>query len=166
VYEGEWVDDEPRCGVYRAPNPEEEVKFREPSIVRESFNLPELGLKNAQSVVDMAKSETRVMNATLKGMAGGEAAETADTGPFQELVMRRAKELFSALSDRHGGTVILMLLGPVLAELLGFDVVHEDLMDLCAQLEIDPHTPISFPDIVDIAVFIRGNEANDYGDHK
>jgi hypothetical protein len=151
------VDDEPRCGVYRAPNREEESKFRDPSIVREHFNLPELGLKNAQSVVDMAKSETRLMNATLKGVAG-ETALVPESMPTEES-MNRAKELFSSICDHHG-TAMLMSMGPVFNELAGVQMVHADLIELSHQLEIGPETPLTFPDAVDIVAFVRSSTSD------
>jgi hypothetical protein len=149
------VDDEPRCGVYRAPNREEEAKFREPSIIRESFSLPELGLKNSQSVVDMAKSETRIMNATLKGVASERLGPAASILPA-ELSMQHAKEVFASICD-HSGAAFLISLGPVLKELLGTEVTRDDIVELAQQLEIGPDTPITFPDAVDIATFIKGN---------
>jgi hypothetical protein len=162
VYEGEWMDDEPRCGVYRAPNREEEAKFREPSIIRESFSLPELGLKNAQSVVDTAKSETRVMNATLKGVAS-ERLVPAESSLPPEHSMQHAKEIFASICD-HSGAAFLISLGPVLMELLGTELTRDDVVELAQQLEIGPDTPLTFPDVVDIATFIRGNSGDDDAD--
>jgi len=51
VYEGEWAEDQPRCGEYREPTAEEEAtKFCAPTVRSQSFGLPELALADAKQV--------------------------------------------------------------------------------------------------------------------
>lgn len=209
VYEGEWVEDEPRCGEYREPKPDELLyemaNFRDPPISRETFPLPKIGLLDPQGTLDFAKTETRLMNATLKGLTHAPDADGLgySQGPYSATsgsnansplrspvgagapaqvsrdTMTRAKTVFSALEletairqgNEEGGssdhTVPFALLGPVFDALLMGDDVDADAeafpqqqlseADLCAimeQLEIEGTTPLSFPEVVEIAACI------------
>mmetsp|Transcript_1633 Transcript_1633/g.1777 ORF Transcript_1633/g.1777 Transcript_1633/m.1777 type:complete len:240 (-) Transcript_1633:147-866(-) len=160
VYEGEWVDDAPRCGEYREPTKEEELRFRDPNILRENFDLPKLGLLDAQSILDVAKSESRQMNAYKRGLEGLESP--GREGTIKNIIIiskeniNRAAIAFSLLDDMKNGLIPLNVLGPVFHELeSGFS---DDNMDaILNQLEIEFNTVLSFPEVVDIATFLLSN---------
>ena len=152
VYEGEWVEDDPRCGEYRDPTRDEtnfeDDKFREPPIPRESFPLPAIGLLDPQGTLDLAKTETRLLNATLKGMTLTTNGEdypnnnthnsssyspnhrntmTAPSSPgVAKDAVSKAKVIFARL-ERHDDndptqpahTVAFCQLGPIFDALLG-----------------------------------------------
>jgi len=186
VYEGEWVEDEPRCGEYRDPTRDElqheMAKFREPPIPHESFPLPKIGLLDPQGTLDLAKTQTRLMNATLKGLSmtddfrrstGGGVDATGPRGVAPG-ALARAQAAFARLEldTRDGSSEATMggppavpfcHLGPVFDALLAGDqpdgaqqvrLTDEDMEDIMAQLEIDADTPLSFPEVVEIAACI------------
>jgi hypothetical protein len=157
VYEGEWVSDAPRCGEYREPSKEEELRFRDPNIVRESFDLPKLGLLDAQSILDVAKSESRRVNAFKRGLESPGKKGTVDfTVMIPKENVNRAAVVFSVLDNMKNGLVPLNVLGPVFHELeSGFS---DDNMDaILIQLEIEFDTALSFPEVIDIATFLLSN---------
>ena len=53
VYEGEWSSDAPRCGEYRDPTIEEEIRFKESKAANQCFKLPMLELLDSQSIVNI-----------------------------------------------------------------------------------------------------------------
>ena len=155
VYEGEWVDDAPKCGEYREPTREEELRFQEPTIARETFNLPKLGLLDPQSIIDMAKSESRISNAGRRGLEAPVATSISKER------MCSAALVFGELSRADNGLVILSNLSPVFAE-LGSDFSQDNIDAIKRELEIDNDTGLSFPEVTDIALYLLSNAESVY----
>eukprot|EP01033_Poteriospumella_lacustris_P007620 gene7620-5478_t len=62
IYEGEWHDDQPRCGEFRAPTEAEEVRFHRTlpkGLFVNDFALPSLGLAAPEEVLDSAVASIR-----------------------------------------------------------------------------------------------------------
>jgi hypothetical protein len=146
-----------KCGKYREPTKEEELRFRDPNILRENFDLPKLGLLDAQSILDVAKSESRQLNAYKRGLESpGKKGTMKNTIMISKENINRAAIAFSLLDDMKNGLIPLNVLGPVFHELeSGFS---DDNMDaILNQLEIEFNTALSFPEVIDIATFLLSN---------
>lgn len=150
VYEGEWVEDCPRCGEYRAPSPEELKHFRvAPRIRSTKFSLPELRLRDTRGVLDAAVAATRTLRAESRGLG-------AAGGCIDEDAVMQAQKLFRNLDVTLSGVVSLARLHGVFA-LLGLDMTDDLLDSIQAQLEISNLTEISFPEVIDITSFYLYN---------
>ena len=164
VYEGEWVDGAPTCGEYREPTVEEEARFREPTIACEIFELPVLGLLDPQSIVDVAKSETRINNAGKRGLEMGHKGKNDSIAPETPTIskecMNRAAVVFAQL-DEGDGLVPLSALSPVFTE-LGSDFTDDNIDAIRQELEIELDTALSFPEAIDIALYLLCNVDQDY----
>lgn len=156
MYEGEWVDGAPTCGEYREPTPEEETRFREPTIAREIFELPELGLLDPQSIVDVAKSETRINNAGRRGLEIGNKGLSNHETTISKECMSRAAAAFARLDIENEGLLPLAALSPVFTE-LGSDFTDENIDAIREELEIEFDTALSFPEAIDIALYLLCN---------
>lgn len=157
MYEGEWVNGSPSCGEYREPTKEEEIRFREPSIARQCFELPQLGLLDSQSIMDIAKTETRIVNAARRGL---DVAPTAGAESLGAIISKecisRAAITFAALDINGGGLLPLSALKPVFHE-LGSDFSDSNIEAIRLELEIEMDTSLSFPETVDIATYLVSN---------
>jgi hypothetical protein len=148
VYEGEWVADQPRCGEYRDPNSNEVHRFGEPDVRKESFTLPEIGLKQPRTVIDVATSEVRLDRALRLGQFCEEITEEAIMDAENEFVRL----------DTHGsGVLSLWVLTPVF-EALGLSLSTSNLHDIAHQLELGNFATLSFPEVIDIATSLISGE--------
>ena len=143
MYEGEWVEDSPRCGQFRDPDSEEQKRFGKPLIKKSGFALPELMLKHTRAVLDTTIAETRNVRASFRGV---------DVAAIDSETIRAAEEVFEQVDEGCTGLVRFMDLFPVL-EALGVVLQEADIMELMNVLEIHEETEISFPEAVDIASF-------------
>ena len=159
------MEDAPRCGEYREPTMDEEQRFREPTIVRESFELPKLGLLDPQSIVDVAKSETRISNAGKRGLENGNGNKglglEPETNSISKECMNRASVAFSKLDVLGTGLVPLESLNSVFTE-LGSDFSGDNMDAIRHELEIERDTALSFPEVIDIALYLLSNVEADY----
>lgn len=160
------MDDAPKCGEYREPTKEEELRFREPIIARETFSLPKLGLLDPQAVVDIAKSESRISNAGRRGL---EVISKGTSSPASSAIskecLNRAALIFGELSTEGNGLVPLGNLSPVFAE-LGSDFSKENIDAIKRELEIENETALSLPEVIDIANYLLSNVEPEYEDRK
>lgn len=148
VYEGEWAEDQPRCGEYREPSSEEATRFCEPTVRKESFGLPELGLVDAREVVGIATATTRSENAARRGIANAYISPEA---------LLDAKRVFVQL-DVHGSNLVpfysippvLLALGVSSIAMLSFD-------DLQQELELERDQPLSYVECIDIGQLLLDN---------
>lgn len=141
VYEGEWVNDQPRCGEYREPTTNEIHRFGEPSVRREQFSLPAIGLDQPRVVLDIATSEIRLERAMREGQFCSELTP--------EAVIEGAR-VFDNLDIHSAGVLTLWALAPVF-ECLGITLSSANLHDIAQQLELSTFATLSFPEVVDIA---------------
>lgn len=155
VYEGEWVDDQPRCGEYRDPRPEELSRFGEATVRKETFELPEIGLDNPRFVLDLATSEIRSQRGPRLQSAGGGGDGFAEV-PFSESELETAEEIFQELDKKNAGVVSMWSLDDVFAA-LGIEMTSQIMGDIARQLDLGDFATLSFPEVVDIATFINAN---------
>ena len=154
VYEGEWVDNIPKCGEYREPTSDEVSKgtFDRASIRSEIFTLPEVGVERPTQIVDAAIAELRLSNLINKSDASYSVSKDS---------LDRAKDIFSQLDSSGTGLVQIYALG-VFFECFNIQLTPEDMTQILRELEIDEERggEIPFHIAVDIAVFILGNSAD------
>ncbi|CAE7775279.1 morn3 [Symbiodinium microadriaticum] len=143
VYEGEWVEDSPRCGQFRDSTSEEQKRFGKPLIKKSGFSLPQLMLKNTRAVLDTTIAETRNERAHFRGV---------DVATIDRVTILAAEQAFEQIDTRGSGLVKFVELGPVL-EVLGVLLNEDDMVELMSVLDITGDTDISFPEAVDIASF-------------
>eukprot|EP01035_Chromulina_nebulosa_P017113 gene17113-22627_t len=67
VYEGEWSDDQARCGIYREPTQIEELRFEKSLIRKQDYTLPEIRLKDPKNVLSESLAILRADNAFKRG---------------------------------------------------------------------------------------------------
>mmetsp|Transcript_6242 Transcript_6242/g.10195 ORF Transcript_6242/g.10195 Transcript_6242/m.10195 type:complete len:342 (-) Transcript_6242:131-1156(-) len=148
VYEGEWVEDSPKCGEFREPSPEEQKCFGRSAMRTSKFTLPECKLENIRSVLDTSVAATRNERAQFRGMSHGET--------FSSELLQQAETLFENINIANSGEIAFQDSLQVL-EVLGVEFSEEEQAELMQQLEISGASMISFPEVVDIAAFILGN---------
>lgn len=162
VYEGEWSSDAPRCGEYRDPTTDEEIKFEEPKVSNRRFELPILGLLDTKYTTDDAKRESRILNVAGKGLQVAHIHSESISAPPMVLSKertRRAAIAFSALNSSEEGLIPLKALRPVFSE-LGSDLSEDDMEAIAMELEIDLGTLLSFTEVADIAAYLSTNSQN------
>jgi hypothetical protein len=148
VYEGEWVEDSPKCGEFREPTEDEQRSFGKSTIRTSKFTLPECKLENVRSVLDTTVAATRNERAQFRGVSHGDA--------FSQELLKQAEELFENINIANSGEIMFQDSLKVL-ELLGVELTEEEQYELMQQLEINESSLISFPEVVDIAAFILSN---------
>lgn len=147
VYEGEWVNDQPKCGEYRDPRHDETIRFGKSRIRKEIYTLPELGLEDAKGVMDISIATVRLENALRRGIS---------SGVFDSEALDRAKVVFSEADISRMGLLSLHLSSNVF-ESLGVDSKVVDMREVFHELDIGMDAELSFPEIVDIAMYIHTN---------
>lgn len=147
VYEGEWVEDSPKCGEFRDPSPEEQKGFGKSAIRTSNFTLPELKLANIRNVLDTTVAKTRIDRAEFRGVSHGDE--------IKKEMLEQAERLFEKIDSSKCGEITFEDALQVL-EVLNVEFSAGEQEDLMSQLEISSSTPISFPEIVDIAAFCLG----------
>lgn len=157
IYQGEWFEDQPRCGEFRSPNAEEELRFVRPppkGVFHNPFSLPELALKNPRNVMELAISEVRIesLNKSLTKPDGERL--TLDPADLQ-----RAKFIFTKLSGEESSTISIYSLAEVFKH-LGLDLHEKDINEIIQQLELTESLEVSFAEVVEIAAFVHGQKKN------
>jgi hypothetical protein len=161
IYEGEWVDDAPRCGAFRDATEEELHKFRSQASTvpaLESFQLPQLELSDARHVLTQAITETRRGRMAERHLVPSEdttLVQPVEENESKEVSIAKAEQLFCTLDVANEGVVRLCELLPVFA-LLGAQLSSSDLGSIASQLEITIETKLAFTEIVDISSFLTG----------
>ena len=143
VYEGEWVEDSPKCGEFREPTEEEQKIFGKSKLRTSKFRLPECKLENYRKVLDTTVAATRNERAPFRGVSGQQ---------FAYDVLQSAEKLFENIDLAASGEIKFEQAIKVM-EALGLELTEEEQAELMEQLEIDTVSLISFPEIVDIAAF-------------
>ncbi len=160
MYQGEWFEDQPRCGEFRVPNNEEALRLVRPlakGVYHNDFDIPQIGLANPRSIVDMAVSDVR-MNSLNKSYARL-ATPAADAGGINPRNLEYAKIKFQELlgGDTEADTISIYQSKPVFSE-LGLNLSGADVGAIISQLELQESLDISFAELVEIAVYIHGEK--------
>lgn len=153
VYEGEWFEDQPRCGELRDPaSGELDGSFtREEGSLLPSFEIPELELLRPQEVLADAVAAVRLLR------SGSYEMRSVEPELFDAVSLERAKSMFSELDVGGRGLIQAEELQSVLYE-LRIQASDELLSEVLAELEIDAESVITFPDAIDIAGMIKRRE--------
>jgi len=161
VYEGEWLQDSPKCGEFREP--EEEDLFGESNIRRAAFMMPEIALAHPQDVLSCAVADTRLDRRSAKDL--GRADISADVVEAAEQIFMWYVNNNAEPNDEEAETAVAATEGPATVpfadlvevfEALGVDLSPALALDVMEQFGIQEETSMSFPEIVDIASFILG----------
>jgi len=161
VYQGEWYEDQPQCGEFRMPTPEEELRLVRPlpkGIYYNEFSLPSLGLANPRQILDLAISEVR-MNSLNKSFV----RQSTPCSVINPRNMEAAKLKFQEFCRTEGGggvdcdTISIYQSKPIFNE-LGLNVSVTDIDDIIEQLQIKDTVDISFAEVVEIATYIHSEK--------
>lgn len=172
VYQGEWFEDQPRCGEFRVPNNEEALRLVRPlakGVYHNDFDIPQIGLANPRSIVDMAVSDVR-MNSVNKAFTRLSSPATEGDGGGANINPRnldKAKIKFQELlgGDTESDTVSIYQSKPVFSE-LGLNLSGADIGAIISQLELQESLDISFAELVEIAVYIHGEKEQHAHSHQ
>lgn len=152
VYQGEWLDDQPKCGEFRSPTSAEELRFVRPlprGIYFNDFKLPNLGLANAQGVLDLSISSTRMQSLNKSSSSEG----NTNIAPVSDDILEKAGELFKSLS-KGSDTLAVEQLGPIL-DAMGLQLDSSSLNQLMSQLADKNALYLSFADIIELVAYIQ-----------
>ena len=156
VYEGEWFEDQPRCGEIRDPTAFELKSnfIDEGSGIASGFEMPELELLRPQAVLAEAVAAVRLMrSSSFESESVGLEPE-----PFDAASLERARSMFSDLDVDGRGAVSAEELQAVLCE-LDVQAGERALAAVLGELGLDEEdSRVSFPDALDIANMLRGRE--------
>lgn len=123
------------------------------------FELPILGLLDAQSIVDTARTESSVLNGACKAIEVTHI-NNESTNPLPNTLLEgnisRAAVAFSALDSSEDGLLPLKALRPVFLA-LGSDFSTDDVEAIAVELELDVCTLLSFQEVTDIATYLLSN---------
>lgn len=164
VYEGEWAHDNPRCGELREPS-SSELKLQYIDLgysVYPGFVAPELELLKPAEVIAFAVAEARCERSILETSSIDDRDDEAQFAPrefnpqheFENEIMERAETMFFDLGGGDASTIPSLEILPVLYE-LNIDLTEEELENALNQLELSREGDLSFPEIIEIALFIR-----------
>mmetsp|Transcript_63724 Transcript_63724/g.176033 ORF Transcript_63724/g.176033 Transcript_63724/m.176033 type:complete len:388 (+) Transcript_63724:250-1413(+) len=162
VYEGEWVDDIPKCGEFKEAPPGSFDDFpvggqadanpftgAAASNSAGVFALPDLKLIQPDSVVTEAVATIRQQRAKDLGAPGLKVFESNE--------IQSLKKIFAAYDERDTGFVTCGdLLG--LLQAAGVNVTPSTVEDLVLSLEADSATQLTFAEFVDIAALLMDAE--------
>ncbi|CAM9922100.1 unnamed protein product [Ascophyllum nodosum] len=143
IYEGEWVEDTPKCGEYRDMPSEELVDASGPS--DGSFALPVLTLKRSGAVLDEAIAIIRNDRAARHGQPGR---------IFTSNEMQALRDSFAAFDSSEHGLVCAGSMVEILNH-AGFPVDPEDMQELLEELQAEPDTAISLPEFTEIVALLE-----------
>jgi hypothetical protein len=152
IYQGEWLEDQPRCGEFRAPTNAEEVRFHRTlprGLFVNDFELPSLGLAKADEVLDAAVSTVRLSSLNRTGRT----AETQSLSITSDQ-MQEAERVFNSLVLNSSGTIELHNLEEVLVA-MGLFINSMDLEQVIEQLIAKEAQYLSFADITEIAAYLQ-----------
>ncbi|TMW68931.1 hypothetical protein Poli38472_001087 [Pythium oligandrum] len=162
IYEGEWVEDAPKCGTYRDDDGSE-AEFGQ----KDQFPLPELGLAHPERVVSesiayirqerlMEKafqahqlSDEDAMEDFSRAMQDHEPEDQEQAGVvFDAETMRLLQHEFQQL-ERSDGTIQCHTL-PHMLQSLGLDLAPEQIDVFLDEIGATGESAISFAECVDI----------------
>jgi hypothetical protein len=150
VYEGEWLEDQPRCGELREPTAAElkhqYIDLGYP-VVQKGFHLPPIELLKPHNVIAHAVADMRLhRSSTYSPNKTMESSVSA----IDSATIQRAENMFNDLDQDGHGLIAAQDLLPVLFE-MGVDASDDELAEVLTQIELTSASGISFPEAVDIA---------------
>jgi hypothetical protein len=150
VYEGEWGEGLPRCGELREPVANElKVRFiDEGHPAQPGFQIPEIELLKPRTVVSHAIAEWRMQRSSIA------AEEPEGSVLLDDEELERAEVMFADLDVEGRGLMAALDLIPVLYE-VGLDLDEEQLAVVLQQLDLDVNISMSFPEVMDVASFVK-----------
>ncbi len=147
MYEGEWIEDSPRCGEFRDPTDAEVASMGDSSVFKHPFALPALDLKDSRAVLDCTVAATRLESSIKEGVA--------NSGIDSDKLIA-AERAFAELDSSGLGAVEASYLGSVFSK-LGVYITPDDLSYVMRQFQLEDVTDLSFPEVVEIASFLLEN---------
>ncbi len=147
MYEGEWVNDNPKCGEFRDPHPDELSLMGHSAVFQHKFDMPELALKGSRALLDTTIASTRLERSIRQGIL--------NSGIDRE-VIARAEQAFIDLDTSGSGSVEYRYLGSVFS-ILGIFLTPDDLAHVMSQFNMENITDLSFPEVIEIASFLLEN---------
>jgi hypothetical protein len=145
LYEGEWANDQARCGEYRDALTQDEMNQFGVSTVRtELFDLPELQLDKPKAILDMSIADVRLSNVSRRGIGNNY---------IDEISYNNAKKMFSQLDTEGTGLVSVYSLSLLFNE-LNLSLTSDDMTNILRQLDFGDSSDISFSEAIDIATFL------------
>ena len=146
-----------RCGEFRDPTNEEQLRFLKPlpkGIRVNEFELPSLYLANPNGVLDVVVSEIR-MDALHRGHSrGGYPSEQPVQIVIDQESLEQANKVFNELANPDTNLMPAYRIGDVLHE-LGLYLSDQDIYDVVTQLKIPEYLEISFSETVEIGTYIH-----------
>ena len=145
VYEGEWVDDTPRCGEYKDATAEE--VGADGAAATAGMPLPTLELLQPEGVLSACITKIRQERAVR------EAAGPERTRSFKADELAVLRQIFAQCDPHATGAIACGELARVFAACdLDIDAAQVDA--LLAELDADEATEITFAEFVDIAALL------------
>jgi hypothetical protein len=151
VYEGEWVDGQPKCGEFRDPIVNEENRFGKSNIRKEAFDLPPLQLKDYKDVLGNTIAEVRNDNMSRRGISDAF---------FPANVIEEAGKVFHTLDKECNGSISIYAADKVFL-VLGLDLSRDVLRDILRLVDYQDQPLVSLGDILDITSCILARDASD-----
>jgi len=162
IYQGEWYDDQPRCGEFRSPTAEEETRFVRllpKGMFHNEFKLPGLTLADPTGIIDIAVSDVRMQSIRRSHASPEDGAEGIYSTQIPAQSLERARKVFHGLTNGNGNsneaqTISIYRLADVLYE-LGLSLTAADITEIVTQLELKDTLDVSFSEAVEIASYIH-----------
>lgn len=150
MYEGEWVDDIPKCGEYQdAPAgsfPDDIASGLSPNAIDAySFEIPPLKLLGSKAVVSEAVANVRHGRASQMEAPG---LKVFDPSELEVL-----KKCFAEFDPNETGFIVCADLFRLL-QFSGIDVPEVAVNEVVASLEADAASQLSFAEFVDVAAIL------------
>ncbi|KAJ1436081.1 hypothetical protein B484DRAFT_325311 [Ochromonadaceae sp. CCMP2298] len=152
IYQGEWYDDLPRCGEFRSPSTEEELRFARllpKGIFQNEFLLPGLTLANPTKIIDIAVSDVR-MNSLHKSYAQEDSGQVY----IRPEALEHALAVFNKITRGDSHVISIYEITDVMHE-LGLNLSSSDIQEIITQLQVKDTMELSFAEAVEIATFIH-----------
>ena len=155
MYEGEWVDDTAKCGVYQdipASSFADEESQREflAQNASSAFQLQRLGLVNTDEVLTEAVANVRRKRAAERG---AKAIEVAG-GVFNQEELSQLQEAFGVVDQQRTGRIPSSGLKIVL-ESLGMEPMDEDIAALMMELGTNMEGNVSFAEFTGVLARLK-----------
>ena len=132
MYEGEWLDDVPKCGEYKSLP----AHFNDQVAPQKQLRLPPLKLSNPQQVLQKARKQVKVAR---------EHALSAVLTPEETFSEEEMEQLYAAFKwgDQTGSGKISPERFQLVVQHLGLMASTQQLQELCQDLGIGPFDTIS-----------------------
>lgn len=141
VYEGEWVDDAPKCGDFKDMPPD----LVDSAVPDQSFHLPVLTLKHSKAVLNTMVANIR----NSRVITFGQPCRS-----FSEQEMDELKSAFARFDDSGEGTVPVTQLQALLQS-VGLEASDTSVEALLTELQAGADSTLLFSEFVDILSLVE-----------